>query len=218
MAKLSEEQLAQTVIAWLEDMRWDVYQEVQTRSTPGRADIVAIQNCIVWVIESKISLGLSVLEQADKWYPYAHYRSVATPHGASHFIYEICQWRGIGVIVRQGESFCHEQIEPSLNRKAYVKWTEALSSEHKTYAKAGTATGRFWSPFKLTCQKIVQYVSGHEGCDLKELMAGIQHHYTSSATARQMIPHWILAGKVPGVEASKDGKRWKFYTQRDRML
>lgn len=209
-AKPTEEQIAGRVIAWLHEQHFTIYQEVDVKGAPGRADIVAVQGKIVWAIETKTSLGLSVLEQSDRWRGHAHYRSVATPVGASKFVTEICIWKGIGII--HASESCWEQTRPRLNRQALVQWVSKLCPEHQTYAKAGNSCNRYWSPFKATCRSVLEYVTRHEGCTLKELMSGCEHHYASSGTARRMIPMWIREGRVPGVRVEMDGKQFRFYT------
>ena len=51
--KIKETEIAEIVIDWLEKQHWDVYQEVPVNS--GFADIFAVRNGLVWVIETKTS-------------------------------------------------------------------------------------------------------------------------------------------------------------------
>ncbi len=76
---MKESDFAKIVIAWLAEQHWEIYQEVQPRNYGGIADIVAVQSALVWVIECKTSLTLSVMEQASGWR--VHYRSIAVPFG-----------------------------------------------------------------------------------------------------------------------------------------
>ncbi|HBD94493.1 MAG TPA: hypothetical protein DC057_10030, partial [Spirochaetia bacterium] len=73
--KIKETEIAEIVIDWLEKQHWDVYQEVPVNS--GFADIFAVRNGLVWVIETKTSLSFDVMEQAFR--REVHYRSVAVP-------------------------------------------------------------------------------------------------------------------------------------------
>ena len=77
-----EADLAKVVVSWLNEQHWDVYQEVQIHGFGGVADIVAVQGPLVWVIECKTSLSLTVMEQASVWR--VHFRSVAVPTGVRH--------------------------------------------------------------------------------------------------------------------------------------
>jgi hypothetical protein len=76
---LKEIDLAAKVIDWLQSQWWEVYQEVQPHHCGRTADIVAINGPLVWVIETKTSLSLALLEQALRWRGYANYISIATP-------------------------------------------------------------------------------------------------------------------------------------------
>ena len=67
---MKELELAKSVVEWLQDQHWEVYQEVQRYSTT--ADIVAVQGPLVWVVECKTSLSIGVMLQASRWM--AHYR------------------------------------------------------------------------------------------------------------------------------------------------
>ena len=69
--KITEADLGEKLILWLERNGWEVYQEVQFRGYGGIADIVAVRNKpggsgdkIMWIIELKKSLSLKVMEQA----------------------------------------------------------------------------------------------------------------------------------------------------------
>lgn len=74
----AEQALAQHVIDWLEAQHWDVYQEVPLHGGGSKtADIVAVRNGLVWVIECKTTLSLAVMAQASSWN--VHLRSIAVP-------------------------------------------------------------------------------------------------------------------------------------------
>lgn len=48
--KISEVQLGKPIISWLQEMGWEVYQEVQIATYDSVADIVAKQGKLIWVI------------------------------------------------------------------------------------------------------------------------------------------------------------------------
>ena len=78
---MKETDLAKSVIAWLQDLKWEVYQEVQVFSYGPIADIVATFGAITWVVETKISFSLKVMSQAEQWTPFSNLVSVAVPTG-----------------------------------------------------------------------------------------------------------------------------------------
>lgn len=103
-------------------------------------------------------------------------------------------------------------VKPHLNRRIVKGSLEGMLNEaQRTYAPAGTATGRRWSPFRETCDKVKLYVKGHPGCTMKEVIEAVDHHYGNDATARSSMAHWIEARKVDGVEIRREGRRLALY-------
>jgi hypothetical protein len=49
----TEAELAEAVVAWLCDMGWTVYKEVLIQKSGKIADIVAVKDSEVWIVESK---------------------------------------------------------------------------------------------------------------------------------------------------------------------
>lgn len=209
MTRIKETDLAQVVIAWLQDLRWDVYQEVT--GAPGRADIVARQGPLLWVIETKSTFGLHVLGQANSWRPHAHRVSVAVPYSrmvAAPFAGEVLRNFGIGLlIVSMQEKRVQERIRPALNRKPWK--IPACCPEHQTYAPAGTNGGGYYTPYTRTCRLVVGEVKQSPGITMKELVDRVDHHYASPASARQSFKFWIERGEIPGVET--------FYNEAKRL-
>jgi len=209
MEKMKETDLAEKVILWLQDQRWDVYQEV-TMTGGSCADIVAVQGKIVWIIECKMSASLSVVEQAYRWSRTANYVSVAVPK-PSFFFEKVCRKFGIGVLSARRE--VNEIVSPKLIRISTEKYRSKLLPEHKTYAKAGNADGRRWSPFKNTCLNILNSVRRSPGICMKDLIASTDHHYHTPSTARQCLVKFIEAGIVPGVKVVRDGRFMRVYPE-----
>lgn len=200
-------------------MKWDVYQEVQTYYSGPIADIVAVQNGVVWVVETKKTLSLALIEQGYKWTRDANYVSVAVPRrrrGDYGFGAEVCKKYKLGVLsVADPSEYSHGVSEvwgPKLHRKAMTRYiTDCLTPEHKTFAKAGTSTGKRYTPFQGTCITIKKAVESSPGMKLKELVESIDHHYSSSATARSCISKWAQQGIIEGVRCEKEGRFLRFY-------
>lgn len=211
--KVSEETLAEKVVAWLQEMKWDVYQEVQMDRYGRVCDIVAIQNKVSWFIEVKTTLGIDVIEQAQAWRWSAHYVSVATPIIPRPFVCSILRNFGIGAIfINTKQAFeVREDFHCQLNRHADKRVFYAISEEHKVFAKAGTNSGQHWSPFKQTCQAILDHVERNPGVSLSDLMKEINTHYRSVSTARACIKKWAEVGSIPGVELKREGRAVRFY-------
>jgi hypothetical protein len=99
----TEADLARPLVVQLRDLGWRVYQEVEDYANGPRADIVATQGPIMWVVECKKSLSLDVLGQALGWLGKAHAVSVAVPASHRHssgndFALEAARAFGIGVL------------------------------------------------------------------------------------------------------------------------
>lgn len=204
----TESDLARTVISWLEDYQWEVYQEVQFHEKI--ADIVAIQNNIVWVVETKLSSTLKVIEQAEFWKPYGHYVSVAVPIKRGQRMFDrILNMLGIGKLSCSFE--VREIVAPRINRKTLSKrMLNVLTPDHKTFAIAGNSEGSRLTPFKKTCMKITREVEKSPGITIKELLEKIKTHYSTPVTARTCIAKWIGTKHI-NVRFEKEGKRLKLY-------
>ena len=216
---MREIDLAKKVIEWLIDQKWDVYQEVQAFRGGAIADIVAKQGRVVWVIETKLALTLTVIGQAYEWLPWANYVSVAIPAWKRRqgFGATVLNTYGIGVLrVTEYEYDWASPVEeikhPAFRRNIGKEVINALREGHKTYAEAGNAEGRHWSQWKQTCMDIYRYVEKNEGCSLKDVLNNVKYHYASPASARSCIPKWAEAGKIEGIKVIKENGQWKFYT------
>lgn len=201
----SESDLAKKIIAWLEGNGWDCYQEVFVGNGYPRPDIVARRGAAIHIIECKLSASLALLDQAYHWRDQANYISVATPLRCGSVSFRVfCQTFGIGKIV------CHvdwEQLEcsydlyPTFRRgKPFgYKWADLLNPRQKTYADAGNADGKFFSPFKNTVEQLEKIAIEKPGIRLSEAIKEIEHHYSADTTARSCIYQWIKNGVIKTV-------------------
>jgi len=216
MNKLTEQDLAKKVVTTLRDVGWEIYQEVETGF--GRADIIARNKKITWVIECKMSFSISVIEQAWNHVRanHAHYVSVAVPQGKTGwFAKDICEKYGIGVLrvnMKGGEhGIIDESAKPRLNRKAK---TMRLHRQQKTYCAAGSAKGGHWTPFKDTREKLVGLVKKMpKGIEFQEAIKKIDHHYSSFSSAKSCLLGFI-GTVIPELRAKNiNGKLMVFYVE-----
>lgn len=214
----TEAELAAVVVAWLEALDADVYQEVELAARGIRADIVARVRAELWIIETKTSMSLALIEQAMERRRFAHRIYIAAPAHKARAGLALCQEVGIGVIgvsVGSGVDDPRQWDEPQVTMRAQsrrwnarpVTLAKRLEPEHKTHARAGEPTGGHWSPFRRTIERLAQEVAAHPGILIKAAVSGIEHHYRSNAGARTSLATWIRQGKVPGV-VIRDGKLW----------
>jgi len=215
-AVVRETDIARPVITWLEDMHWDVYQEVEIPG--GIVDIAARQGPLLWAIEVKRTLSLTVLAQAWHRTRYFHLVSVAVPHArmsdGRHFALRIMESYGIGMFTvgDVGDVAVHDQYRTRerLNRHA-LSTSVSLLDEHRYWAEAGNADGRRFTSFQGTCRAVLDTVKQRPGLCLRELVDAVDHHYASDSSARSCLSRWIQKGIVPGVEARREGDRLNIY-------
>jgi len=218
----AEAQLAHHVILWLRDLHWKVYQEVQMYPGIQRADIVAVQGGRYWVIECKVSMGLTVLGQCLHWHGFANYVSAATAPCRTKGVWKIAEHCGVGWLSVCEPGVVTEHVAPRLFRnpvgngrlssfRRLADAVESMPADHETYGSAGNNCGQFYSPFKQTCREVRDFVVKNPGCSLKELVSKVDTHYHSTATAISCLAAWIKQGKVPGVECQHNGHKLELY-------
>ena len=206
-----ESDLAAVVVAYLEAMGGDVYQEVACAG--GVADIVAKIRRELWIVETKTSLSLALLCQAMERRRAATRVFVAAPYSRNvGDVGRICEELGIGLLVvnagedwgsRYGNPHVQERVE---SRRWNTRPTLVLAPEHKTHAKAGTAEGGRWTPFRNTAEQLVRLVRDQPGITLKAAIDLIKHHYASSQSARGTLAARIEEGLIPGVRLDRSTK------------
>ena len=223
---MTEADLARQVIKWLEEHRYDVYQEVQIKRYDRRADIVAVMDRRVWVIETKTTLSLSVIEQATAWAKMAHWVSVAVPvakksYTKRAFAQRVMSKFGVGYFsydeAHSGEFACRDYRGP-LHRKILPGIMEMID-EHGEDLKgdsvaAGSNEGGYWTPFRHTCRALTSYVAQHQGCLMKEAIDGITHHYASAGSARGALAKYIKDGIVEGLVLKIEEGKSRLYWDR----
>lgn len=202
--KTTEADLAKEVVAFLTEMGWEVYQEVE--GPGGRCDIVAVRGKIHWAIECKLSLGLSVMEQAYNWIQTgtAHYVSIATPkYVGGNLAGVICRQYGIGTLFVKYEEV-REQTKPRLHRRARgFKLHEA----QKTFCEAGSNKGGHWTPFKQTVRELINMVRNEPGVEFNRLIKALDHHYSSYATAKSCLRGFIGTHVIPELRIETVGNK-----------
>lgn len=228
---IPETVLAEAVIRWLKADGWDVYQEIETEQGGPRADIVAVKDEVVWVIEVKRSLTFDLLGQASRWKFYAHRVSVAVPgrkrfqreDGARRYGMMIAERtiraEGIGLI-RLEYSYPNPMevaawggIKPKDREDAPDSpvLLQTLTPAHKDFAAAGNATGKRLTKFGMTAIRVLEAVKAAPGHTVKDVVAVIDHHYASDRGAAHGIRSGIKSGWIEGVRIEASGKEYRLY-------
>lgn len=207
--KSPEAALAAHVVSWLESEGWDVYQEV------SGVDIVARRHGVTWAVECKTILSFNVLDQAVSRVPDCHCSWVATPprKNCRALAGKICAALGIGwmTVTKDGRVNVHGR--PFFNRRSNGSLGSACRPEHKTFAAAGSSTGRSWTPFKETCRNLVAEVVRQPGVELRVALKRMKHHYKTDASALRSMQKMIETGVVAGVTMSRSGGRLVLHTR-----
>lgn len=184
---MKETEIAKPIIQWLNEQNWTVYQEVQFTSGGCIADIVAERHNILWIIETKLSYGLAVLEQATRW-P-VHYRSVGVPW-AKDRDYKVAQYYyKVGVIevmTDYSQASINERIKSPLFAKNYKttnRYKSVLTELHKTFAEAGSKGSQHLTPYKQTMIEVKRVIERNPGCTIQFLYETLgKMHYASSSS------------------------------------
>lgn len=213
----SEQELARAVVGWLTEQHWDVYQEVSTGYMGIRADIVAVQDGISWIIETKRTLSLDLIAQAVGWIGSAHFVSVAIPRvcreSRGHtYARRLLRREGIGVIEAEDGWIHHDA--PRKFRRIKRPISDILCDAHKTMAEAGSSRGGYHTPFAGTCRAVRDFVHRYPGCTMREMVTGIEHHYNCDSTARSCLRNWIGTEKIPGIEQRWEQGKWILFPKK----
>lgn len=210
---LNEAALGRIVVQGLLAEEWDVYQEVEAFGR--RADIVALRDPIVMVVELKTCVSFDLLEQCCRWVGYAHnVVACVPPTRGGAMAARVFGAFGIGLwsaaLVGSRSPRCEFQVRasPAFDRRADVKSLRSkLRPQHRHVLAAGSPAGGQWTAFKETCEHLRDCVKKSPGIDLKSAINSIKHHYASSQSARASIVKRIEDGTIRGLRLERVGKR-----------
>lgn len=224
---MKETELAEAVVAWLEMEHWDVYQEVQMYAYSGVCDIIATKGFLVWAIECKTSLTWGLIEQA--WFWRAHFRSIAVPRARAktrgrRMAYLACKnLFNLGVLeVHKVKTFdesllfeVDEAVRPPLMREYHEsakRIKSRLMPEHKTYAKAGSVRGGYYTPYKHTMSRVKKFIGDNPGCTLKEIMDHTgEGHYANMKSARGTIRNALVTFEKDWCRVDMENRPYRYY-------
>lgn len=220
-----ETELGAAAADWLTELGWEVYQEVQLERNGAVADLVAVRRRVVWALECKRSLSLKLLEQALEWRPLAHYVSIVVPLPRREpkgygFAAEAMRLTGLGWL-QVGFARCpgegrrllvQEKVKPAVRRWVdSAKLLAGLHERHKTFARAGNARSKRWTPFQQTCEQLRALAAAEPGVLLSDCVRRVEHHYRSDVTARGTLARWLREGVVSGCHVRKEEGRLRLY-------
>jgi len=215
---ITEKVLGVAVQNWLIERNWDCFPEAQIRSRGPRADIIAIKDALMWVVETKLSLNLQVIEQALRWKNLgALYTSVGVlrPKRKKHhqfcwysdFIDRFFRQEGLGLILINPDDLnISEVIKPKLHRYNYLRAKRIviqLDPRMKQYIPGSSGKEGYSSPHQRTMENALNYIEFKKKCSINELLNNIETHFRIRAKSRrflinQLCKHPRLSYKING--------------------
>ena len=197
-----ELELAKIVVSYYTENNFSVYKEVTDGNK--RADIVSVKEGITTVIEVKKRLGFNVIQQALYWSNRANYIYIAVPKfKRSYYLNTICsilgylKYKNIGLILIDKDKL-NFQYNPILNKNIKNGIDKFLLEGQKDFIEAGTSS-KYWTRFKDTELKIKEFLLEHPQSTIREIVTGIEHHYSSKNSAISSIKKAIDKGWINGV-------------------
>jgi hypothetical protein len=225
----TEAEMAAKVVRWLEADNWTVYQEVDPEGRGGaRADIVAVRDEMLTVVEAKTKLGWDVFAQAEHWTRFANRVYMAVPDAkrsdGRSVAFRCAGLLGLGIlevkslwpIEEDRIQAVNERVEPEYRATINPALRHSLRVEHQTHAKAGTNRGGQWTRFRQTCEAIAAYAKEHPGDTLRACLLVSDHHYTSVSSGIQRLQKIVESGTDLGFELRTDDGAVRVYPKSER--
>ena len=207
--KINESEYAAVVVKHFENLGYEVFKEVGFGGGSMRADIYCRKGDETIAIEVKTSLNLKVLDQAFGWREHANKVYFAVPsrsHQRFAVTRAICEAFGIGML--DIYLYSHHRV----NSEVRERIPACINSEPKhppLYEQqkdsiAGTHSGNFVTPFKITCIRLLDHVTANGPVLLVDAMRSIEHHYSNENSAVAGIRKMIKWGVITEMEIFKD--------------
>ena len=207
---MKESELAKLITDKFESDGYEVYKEVvNTGNGKNRADIIVVKDGEYTVIETKMSFGLTVIEQAFKWKLFSHYSYVALPRStkrnARKFGYNMCLDYGIGVIDVGKKGDIKIVHESAYNDNPVLP--QLYEEQKEQIAGAKPSKGSYITPFRITCNKLTQYIIDNGEMNITTAISNIEHHYKSDASAKNALTKLIKMGVLEQLIVYKEGRK-----------
>lgn len=230
-----EADLAEVLVGHLKQDGWDVFEEVRPCQGGARADIVAVKGGVIRVIECKLAMSFSLLNQARHWVGRADEIYVAVPRNRKHWkkrqvadlaIKMTHETLGIGVIevqvyTRPPQTFVDFKPPkewPKVAPRFKKQWDPVLTPEVQEFAAKAGESGKFWTPFKGTCKQLLDLVLEHpEGVSLKDAVNQINHHYAHDKSAVGCLSTLAKQSVIPGLALEKRGRTPYLVPKKEKM-
>lgn len=206
---MKESELAKHIIEYLEKQGYVCYKEVSMRGKGGnaRSDCYFVKGDETIAVETKTSMTLKVIEQADRWKTHASRVYVCVPTvtrkgwKGRKFALKVCESLGIGVYEYGAKGITESKIA-KINIKAKLP---PLYEEQKE-SIAGNDSGQFFTSFKNTVNKLNEFMSDKNECSIIDVVKNTEHHYKSETSAKSSLKKNIERGIIEGYIITKKDK------------
>ena len=197
-----------------------MYQEVPCGS--GVADILAVLDKKIWVVELKKSLSLQLLDQAIYRCARVHYVSIGIPirnydiERKNFAVRTILDHYGIGVFMVGVSGGLFEKRSPRLNENPFSydlhKTFKALHPKMKLN-NAGSVPGNNWTPWKEWKKNVEKIVAENPGITPKEMVVKLKSiaPYTKPENAANAAVYYARNGLIERVDVVKKSNRLHLY-------
>jgi hypothetical protein len=197
--------VADIVVDELSNAGYTVYKEVSISGGGSkRCDIYAVKDTepnkgFTIVIEVKTTFNIKVIEQAFNWRSHAHMSYVAVPKSKNgrddrYFARKICETFGVGVME---VNMTKEESEITVRADINKSPKPPTVYEEQKESVAGNSNNDFVTPFKITVQRIINFLKNQKSMPLLTVMRSIDHHYTNDKVAAVTIKKRIDLNVIP---------------------
>lgn len=211
--KFSESDLAEKIINYLENDGWISYKEVCISKGGGsRSDSYFVKKDMngkikeTLSVETKLSLTLKVIEQAENWLKYANrcYICIPTPKREARSSYwfgiKVCKKFNIGVFeVNMSTGNIRELYSPTINNNTDIP----PLYEQQRASVAGNDRGEYVTAFKITVMNIDEYMKDKDSHELRKVLSDIEHHYSNVSSGTAAIKKLIKKNVIKSYEIKK---------------
>lgn len=220
---MREADLFPFVKKWFEDKGYEVFSEVVSSKTGGRADIVAVNGPAVAVAEMKKSLTLDVVAQAVRWTFFANYVYIVIRGSAkrrvSRYVSSLLHREGIGlieiIIPEKSKSiitripYIAEPAKGRFHRRVDNHLRETLLPKHKLLP-GGHHGGGYVTQYSNTIDKVKDFLKYQAKGDWASLDVILNFCETHWAAPKPSLSHALRTYEIGWCESKKEGRKTYF--------
>lgn len=211
--EISEREIGKKVLDYWVSEGWDCYPECSFGG--ARADLVAVRNGLIAFIECKTTMSMALFDQIVDWRAYANFLYVATPSRKmkrfSRIEQHLFKYFGIGhVLVKKFGVFVSDAQYHRIRKREREVVLNVIHPDMKNYVPGSQASDGYSTPWKRTMTQAIAFIKTHPGCTVREVVAGIEHHYASNSGARACLFRWLIEDRR--IRFRQEGRATNFYT------